>query len=247
MCNKMCTFALKLRMKRFLFILLSLVSVTLANAQPRTVMHRPYLDDRRLHYGFLFGVQMQDLETCNNGYVDPETGEQWYSDVDNYNPGFNVGVLAELKLHTNFSIRFAPTLYFGQKRMWMHEQTAGRDTTQSIKSTLVSFPVNVKFAAPRYNNFRPYLIAGVAPTIDLTARKHHAFRLKPFDCFVEVGLGCDFYLPYFKLIPELKFSFGLLNILQKNRDDLIDANLIKYTNGLDKARSKMITLSLYFE
>ena len=39
--------------------------------------HRPYIDQRRFHYGFLFGVHMQDLELKNNGYVDPETGEQW--------------------------------------------------------------------------------------------------------------------------------------------------------------------------
>ena len=38
--------------------------------------------------------------------------------------------------------------------------------------------------------------------------------------YVEVGLGCDFYLPFFKLIPELKFCFGLANLLKKDRPDL---------------------------
>lgn len=234
-------------MKRAWLYMFAWLCVLLASAQTRVVQNRPYIDDRFLHYGFQFGFQMQDLEMTNNGHIDPETGERWYADVDNYSPGFNVGVLAEMKLHKHFALRLTPTMYFGQKRVWMHEQTSGRDTTQVIKSTLISFPLHVKMSAPRYNNFRPYAIVGVAPTLDLTTKKHNAFRLDMFDCYFEVGAGCDLYLPYFKLIPELKFSFGLVDILKKNRTDLLDGGLIKMTNAVDKARSKMITLSLYFE
>jgi hypothetical protein len=60
-------------------------------------------------------------------------------------------------------------------------------------------------------------------------------------------MGCDMYLPFFKLIPELKFSFGLLDILRHKRNDLIDGTLMKYTNAADDAHAKMITLTLYFE
>ena len=83
--------------------------------------------------------------------------------------------------------------------------------------------------------------------VDLTARKHDALRLKPFDLYLEVGMGCDIYLPFFKLIPELKFSFGLLDIIQKDRSDLIDTSLIKYTNSVNSGHSKMITLTFNFE
>lgn len=216
-------------------------------AQQQKVQNKPYLDMRRLHYGFLFGFQMMDLELRNNGHVDPGTGEQWYADVDNYSPGFCVGVLGELRLNRFFSLRLSPTIQFGQKHISFHEQLSGRDSTQNIKSTLLMLPLDVKFAAPRHNNFRPYLIAGAAPMVDFTARKHHALRMKPFDLCLEVGMGCDIYLPYFKLIPELKFCFGLLDVLQKNRSDLIDGSLTKFTPALDRARSKMIVLTLNFE
>ena len=234
-------------MKRIVVILSLVLSVLTTAAQTRKVQNRPYLDDRRLHYGFCLGFHMQDLENYNNGHIDPETGEQWYADINNYNPGFNVGVLAELKLNKHFSLRVNPTMYFGQKHLWMHDQVSGRDTTQNIKSTYISVPIDLKIAAPRYNNFRPYVIAGVAPTFDLTTRKHEAFRLKTADCYLEIGMGCDIYLRYFKLIPELKFCFGLANILQKDRSDLIDGSLLKYTNAVDKSRSKMIVLSIFFE
>lgn len=216
-------------------------------AQERKVMNRPYLDMRKFHYGFLFGFHMQDLEMKNNGHTDPETGEQWYADIDSYNPGFSVGVLGEMRLNRHFSLRVAPTIHFGQKHVTFHEQTTCRDTTQNIKSTYISLPIDIKFSAPRYNNFRPYLIAGASPTIDLTARKHGALLLRPMDIYMEVGMGCDIYLPFFKLNPELKFCFGLLDILKKDRSDLIDGTLRKFTESLDGAHSKMVVLTFYFE
>lgn len=216
-------------------------------AQEQKIMHRPYLDTRQLHYGFFVGLNMMDMEMKNNGYIDPASGDQWYADVDNYQPGFTVGVLGELRLNKTFALRLAPAMHFGQKHIGFHEQLSGRDSTQNIKSAYISVPLELKIAAPRYNNFRPYVLLGVAPSIDLTVKNHRAIMPKRFDCFLEIAMGCDIYLPFFKLIPELKFSFGLLDILQKNRTDLIDASLLKFTKGLDKSHSRMISLTFYFE
>ncbi len=234
-------------MKRLLTAILGCMLMVSGVAQERKLQNRPYIDQRRFHYGFLFGLHMQDLELKNNGYIDPESGEQWYADIDNYGPGFSVGVLGEMRLNSYLALRLVPTMHFGQKHVSFHEQASGRDSTQNIKSTYISVPVDLKIAAPRYNNYRPYFIVGVNPMIDLTTKKQKALLMKPFDCYLEVGMGCDFYLPFFKLIPELKFCFGLSDILQKNRNDLIDGSLRKFTNSLDGASSKMIVLTLYFE
>lgn len=234
-------------MKRFMMFIFCLVTLFNVMAQEQKVQHRPYLDQRKFHWGFLFGLHMQDLELKNNGYIDPESGEQWYADVDNYNPGFSVGVLGEMRLNRYLALRLIPTMHFGQKHITFHEQVSGRDSTQNIKSTYISMPLDLKFSAPRHNNYRPYFIAGVNPMLDLTTKKQKALLMKPFDCYIEIGMGCDFYLPFFKLIPELKFCFGLADILKKDRNDLIDNSLQKFTKSLDGASSKMIVLTLYFE
>ena len=221
-------------------------SLSLAAQEPK-VQNRPYIDQRKFHYGFLLGLHMQDIELENNGFIDPETGEQWYAEINNYSPGFTVGVLGDLRLNKYFSLRLLPSIHFGQKHAVYHEQRSGADSTQVFKSTYISVPIDVKFSAPRYNNFRPYLIAGINPMVDLTARKHDALRLKPFDLYLEVGFGCDLYLPFFKLVPEIKFCFGLLNIINKDRSDLIDNTLMKYTNSVNGGRSNMIVLTFNFE
>ncbi|MBO7280644.1 MAG: PorT family protein [Bacteroidaceae bacterium] len=233
--------------RAYIYILILLLMLpVVALAQERKVQNKPYIDYRRLHYGFFVGVHMQDLELVNNGFVTPE-GQQWYADVPSYSPGFSVGVLADLRINSHLSLRLIPTMHFGDKTVVFREQNSRETERQQIKSTYVSIPIEAKIAAERFNNYRPYVIAGVSPMLDLTVKKQRPILVKPFDLMLEVGLGCDFYLPFFKLNPEVKFAFSILDVLDKDRKDLLDANYLKYTQSLDKAIAKMIVFSFYFE
>lgn len=216
-------------------------------AQQRKVQNKPFIDERRFHYGFTFGVHNQGLQLENNGYIDPATGEQWLATNDKMNLGFTVGVLGEWKLNEYFALRLVPSLHFGSKHVEFRNLVDDKRESQDIKSTYVGLPVNLKMAAPRFNNYRPYFIAGVQPMFDLTASKQKKVRLKPMNLMLEVGMGCDFYLPFFKLIPELKFCFGLGNVLNKNRNDLTDPTQQIFTKSLESASTNMFVLSFYFE
>lgn len=216
-------------------------------AQERKLQNKPFIDERRLHYGFFIGAHDQGLSLTNNGYIDAATGRQWLVANDRPNYGFHVGVLAELKLNKTLALRVLPSLYFGSKHLRFQDQTTGETETQEMKSTYIGLPVQLKVTAPRFNNYRPYVIAGISPLYDLTANKHTLLRTKPVNVFLDLGLGCDFYLPFFKLIPELKFSFGLANILDKTRRDLTDSSQMIYTESVDRATANMVTFTLYFE
>ncbi len=130
----------------------------------------------------------------------------------------------------------------------MQELNSGARERQNIKSTFVVLPIDVKFAAQRYRNARPYVVGGIMPAFDVTKKRSDILQLKSTDCYVSIGFGCDFYLPYFKLIPELKFCFGLSDVLVHDRPDLVDDPIkFKYTQSIAKATSKMIVLTFYFE
>ena len=240
--------ALYIMMKRILFniLLVLLLQPLCLQAQERKVQNKPYIDYRRLHYGFFVGTHVQDMELVNNGFV-TENGEMWYADIAEYNPGFSVGVLADLRLSDHFALRAMPTMHFGQNNLVFREQNSGEISRQQLKTTYISLPLHVKCSAERFNNYRPYITAGVNPMLNLTVKKQKQLLLKKFDFMVEVGAGCDFYLPFFKLIPEVKFAFSLLDVLEKDRKDLLDANYLKFTHSVDGATSKMIILSFYFE
>jgi hypothetical protein len=217
-----------------------------AMAQERKVQNKPYVDYRRLHYGFFVGTHVQDMEFVNNGYVTAD-GETWYADIAHYSPGLTVGVLADLRLNNHFSLRLMPSMHFGQNDVVFREQGSGDVSRQQIKATYIAIPFNVKCAAERFNNYRPYMTFGVSPMVNLTVKKQKQLLVKRFDAMLEFGFGCDFYLPFFKLIPELKFAFSPLDILQKERNDLLDSNLLKFTDSVDRVSSKMIILTFYFE
>ena len=68
------------------------------------------------------------------------------------------------------------------------------------------------------------------------------------DFYVSVGFGCDFYLPYFKLVPEVKFCFGITDAIEHDRPDLEDEpDKLKITRSLRKALSRMVVFTFYFE
>lgn len=228
-------------------LLLGWVALLPAAGQERRVQNRPYIDYRKFHYGFFVGLHTQGLDLQNNGYIDPDNGQQWFAQHDRTDLGFSVGVLGDWRLTPLLALRVVPTLHFGQKHVTFREQGTRQTDTQVLKSTYISVPVDLKFASPRFNNYRPYVLAGLAPAYDLTTRKQGNLLTKPFNVYAEVGLGCDFYLPFFKMIPELKFCFGLLDVLDKDRSALTDQTKLIYTQSVDKAKASMVVLSLYFE
>lgn len=247
-------------MKRLSTIIcLTLLPVALL-AQERTVQNRPYTDLRDLHFGVLVGTHLQDLEFVNVGPQtitnDDGTTQQVIvsTDQDRWDAGFNVGVLAELRLSTHFQLRVAPAMYFGARHIMfrnyslLKENGAPTERRQDLKTAYVSSAFDLIAAAPRFNNHRPYVMAGLNPMVNLSGKGNDYLKLKKFDAFLEVGVGCDFYLPYFKLRPELKFMYGLTNCLNTNHDkDIRDKSMLPYTNSVNSARSKMIVLTFYFE
>ena len=249
-------------MKRLLSAIIVCITAVSMYAQDRIPQNKPYIDLRPLHFGILVGFQTQDLELQNVGpqpVLDEsgnKTGEMQtiVCEDDKWDPGISVGVLAEARLSNHFTLRFTPTMHFGGKHLTFtnlskkNEDGTFHQEYQSLKTSYVSLPIDIKFAAQRFNNYRPYIMAGINPMINLTGKDQDFIKLKKYDTMLEVGLGCDFYLPFFKLIPELKFCYGLTNSYDQNHaNEIQDKTMRPYTTSVNKAASKMIVLTFYFE
>ena len=248
-------------MKYRIIIIFSLILLSGAlRAQDQKVQNRPYTDLRSLHFGVLVGTHLQDLEFVNRGpqtitSADGTQVEQTIvTDQDRWDNGFTVGVLAELRLNTYFQFRVAPAMYFGTRHIMFHNLTQldnnGNPTekTQELKTAYISSALDIIAAAPRMNNHRPYVLVGINPMINLSGKNDDIVKLKSYDTYLEFGVGCDFYLPFFKLRPELKFMYGLTNCLDtKHVNQMRNSELIPYTNSVTEAHSKIIALTFHFE
>lgn len=243
-CRAMSRIALKI----LVLALLAVVPMgAVAQYRNDKVVNRPYADLRQWHLGFSIGVHTENLVFTHNGYVN-EQGESWFMEQPAYSPGFCVNGLFDFRLNNYFSLRLSPGMYFGNREIKMREYNSGKVETQNIKSTFVVAPVDLKFASQRYRNMRPYVLGGLMPAFDVSKKRSDFLKLNSSDCYLSVGFGCDFYMPYFKFIPEVKFCFGLRDMICHDRPDLVDdPDKFKFTQSLTKATSRMVVLTFYFE
>ncbi len=246
--------------KKILIIILSALLSGRNMAQERMVENRPYTDLRPIHFGVLVGTHFQDIEFLNTGPITytNEDGQEKMStvtiDQDRWDIGFTVGVLTEIRINTSFQFRLAPTMYFGTHHItchnFMEKDGAGNaiEQKQEMKTAYISTAMDLIFAAQRFNNHRPYIMAGINPMMNLNTKNSNYIKLKKSEVFLEVGAGCDFYLPFFKLRPELKFMYGITDSYdKKHASNIKDKSTLPYVLSAKSAHSKMIALTFYFE
>lgn len=237
------------RVIRILVLLSVIFAAPVASAQRLNdkVLNRQYADLRPWHLGFSIGLHTEDLAFSHSGFV-ADNGGTWFMEQPSFSPGFCVTGLAALRLNSYFSLRFSPGMYFGNRVVKMIDTTNGDTEQQNLKSTFVVLPFDLKFAAQRMRNVRPYITGGVMPAFDVSKKQSEFLKLRSSDMYLTIGFGCDFYLPFFKLIPEVKFCFGLNDVIQHDRPDLDDnPDKLKFTQSLKRATSQMVVFSFYFE
>lgn len=234
-----------MRNKIFIFFLYCLLSGSLF-AQTQKPRNQPYGDHKLYHFGITVGMNFQDAILTNSGAI-TENGETWYATIPNYSPGFTVGLIADLYLNPYMNLRFTPSLSFGEKGFEFREMDKDESFKANIRSNYLMAPLDLKFRSMRLNNYRPYVLAGVYAAMDLGRKKEEAILFKSMNYGITLGFGCDFYLPIIKVAPEIRFCFGLNDIIEKDRSDLTDINLKKYTDAISKGTSRMIIITFNFE
>jgi hypothetical protein len=240
-------FKININLKKLLLILICLFSISPAFSQKRYkaegMWNYQKVDQKWLHFGFTLGVNSMDFAIYNSGIGTPRAEQVSFS------PGFSVGIVSDLRLHENWSLRFLPGLEFGERKIRYSNLPVEEVTVESV---LVNLPLLVKYRAKRLNNYRPYLIGGASYKIDVQSQdaldieKNMLVRMKKSDYYLELGAGIDFYLPYFKLATELKFAVGLRDILN-HKHDKENPGYEAYTDAIRGINSKVITLSFHFE
>ncbi|MEI7500428.1 MAG: outer membrane beta-barrel protein [Bacteroidota bacterium] len=256
-------------------VILSILLPFCVMGQRKKVPNMPEYDLAKFHFGFVLGgslsyVTLRPIADLSSTIF---TGTYLPTDLGPYTmsarvlsitstpvPGFVVSILANMRMGNNFDLRFIPSLAFGDRTLIYNIETTsalpGVKTptkenvviNKKVPSTYINFPIEVRYKAFRYNNFRPYLLVGAQYTLDLAsqAKKREAksstekiVKFNQNDFYAEAGVGFDFYNEWFKFGVELKMMYGFTDILK--REDNI------YTDSIDRLNSKIFQLSLTFE
>lgn len=161
-------------------------------------------------------------------------------------PGFNLGIITNIKIGEHFDFRFLPTLSFAERNITYDRRGRTATFTQRrVESVFVEAPFHLRYKSAPYRDFRLFVIGGVKYSFDVAsdsrARQAESIvRIAPNDFALEVGTGIQFYLPYFIFSPEIKMSHGIGNTLLYNRN-------LQESTILEKLLSRTFTISFHFE
>lgn len=217
------------------------------HAQKRKILNLPNYDRQIVHFGFILGINsfnftpkpIEDIRKLDTLLaIRPAAAA-----------GFSLGIVSNLHIGDNFDLRFLPTLSFGERSLYYNIRFTSQDTIlekrKLVESTLLEFPLLLKYKSARHGNYRAYVIGGFKPTIDLASQDkvddagEKILKLRRNDYHYEIGFGFDFYSQYFKFSPEIKLAFGLRNLM-------IQENTI-YTTPIQRLQSRSLYISFTFE
>lgn len=206
--------------KKVLIFSLFLMASAMFYAQKEHVENLPSFDKRKLHYGFYLGINQNDFKLNLRNSTIPN------ADITvEASAGFNVGLIADFRLHKNLSLRFEPGLMTNTKKIFFNHLSTAQDSVREIGSTYLHVPLLLKFNTDRYKNIRPYLLGGVSYNHNFASNEANQddnssgqFRMKTHAFMYEVGLGVDIYLNFFKFSPSIRGVFAINNEIKYDKD-----------------------------
>ena len=160
-------------------------------------------------------------------------------------PGFNLGIVANIKLGKQFDYRFLlPTLSLADRKL-VYEMTNNSVVEQRVESVFLEFPIHFRYKSKPYKDFRVFVVGLIKYSIDLASnsrarQEENLLRIDQSDLVVEFGVGFQVFFPYFILSPEVKFSYGVFDIPQR------DSNFV-YSSAIERLFSRGFAISLHFE
>ena len=117
----------------------------------------------------------------------------------------------------------------------------------TLRTSSLQLPLELKWSAVRWGNYRPFVVGGGYASLQLGARSNDLLHLRPMDYGLRLGTGCDLYFSFFQLSPQLTFHYGVANILETRRPDLHDDPRIRFTEAVVGGATRMLLFSLSFE
>ncbi len=192
---------------------------------------------------------------CKRFFATDENGKTvlLWTDVSQVSPGFNVNIISELRLNRSWSLRVLPGMSFGQRAFSFYaiaHNTGEKDSlyhSMKVESAMIEVPILFKYSAVRHSDIRPYFIGGFTPRYDLAARKRFSegvyMGLNQLNYYVELGVGVDFYLPYFKFATEIKYSRGLKDMLSTRKQEVYEY----FPESIEGIITDMVVISFNFE
>lgn len=195
---------------------------------------------QKVYFGFYLGFNSYDFKidykTVGSNILVKKT------------TGFNVGLIADLKLQEYINLRFEPGLYYTKRDLNYPNFTKKADALREVNSTNLHFPLLLKFSSLRTGNIRPYLLGGASATLNLSSNSkskddnfEQRFRVKPWTTNYELGFGIDLFSEYFIFSPSIRGVFGISDELIRDNDPNSP-----WTSNIESMKTRAVFINFAF-
>jgi opacity protein-like surface antigen len=235
----------KFHLHRYKVILiLALVFCSLATvAQEKRWVQRnnPNYDNRKLTYGFLIALHSSIYQINYSDQFITQNFDTLHSVNSSWTSGFSLGFIVNYRLNEYLDLRLTPEVaFYEQKVRYQFTNEAFEDAR--VESTMVEFPVLLKYKSERRGNIRMYMIGGIKPAIEASGKKDNTkeeLEVIGSNLSLEAGFGFDLYYPLFKFSPEIRFSRGIIDILGNQTNS--------YGQPIQRVNTNTVTVYFLFQ
>ena len=213
------------------------------DAQNNPTDYLTHYDDQWIHYGFQLGVHSSKFVIKYSERFTFPDQDTVHSIVPGNSGGFKAGVVVNIRLAKYLDLRILPCVGFYENDI-VYRYTDNSFLRELRESTHVELPLLLKYKSVRRGNVVMYVVGGVKPSIEARQRNDQLelrdkLNLKRWDLSADVGIGFDFYNAFFKFSPEIRYSYGLINLLQ--------GEISPYNVGLDRLVVQNFNVFFTFE
>jgi len=230
-------------MKKIFFLFIFFIAFQTTEAQwlfsKEKIKNKENFDKQRWSWGYFLGFNSYDFKFEYEGQAQDVIVEK--------SLGFNVGLLGNLRINDYIDLRLEPGVVFSGRNLTFPD--IPEDNFREVKSTYVHIPLLMKFSTKRINNFKPFVVAGVSTSINLSSNENNPddnsageFRMINNTNYYEVGFGIDLYLPYFKFTPSIRGIFAMTDELKRDEDPNSP-----YTGNIDSMSTRGIFINFTFQ
>nr|WP_315189266.1 porin family protein [uncultured Flavobacterium sp.] len=235
-------------MKKIVFLVLVLLSITTkGHAQfskgmfsKDPIINLENWQKQKLYFGFYLGFNSFDFK-IDYKTVGPDIQTKKTT-------GFNLGLVADLKLQEYINLRFEPGLYYTKRDLYYPNFVTENDALREVNSTYIHFPLLLKFSSLRTGNVRPYILGGASATLNLSSNAkslddnlEQRFRVKSWTTNYELGLGIDLFSEYFIFSPSIRGVFGINDELIRDKDPNSP-----WTSNIESMKSRAVFINFTF-
>jgi len=157
--------------------------------------------------------------------------------------GFKLNFVINMRITDHLDFRMLPGAGFYEYDL-TYRSTDGSILRELKSPTMVELPLLIKYKSVRRGNLAMYMVFGINPSLEASGKGDEVgtgqnLEIKNWNIAIDVGVGLDIFYPYFKFSPEIRYSYGMRNMLSGATND--------FNVGLSRVTTQNLGIFMSFE